>query len=315
MTGNKAPYATLFGLPYGNTKEIAEGAIIAFGMPVQSASPRRTGTALGPAAIRETSYDALHTYRASPSQTVVDLLTGRMRRLRTLRGSLDIGDLAFNGPVSTEDIARIAELSETIAAKGGLPVALGGDHRAFEGIVRGLQSGPNTPAIISISNKITLPAAVDAEPMPLAFLTSGATGELSPVLCVGVNGLQSGDGWQALERMGGIIVSADDIYDARATALATINRFVGDHQSLVFCIDLEVIDAGYAAGTPAANVGGLTPEQLIDLLNEIDHPHKIAGVALTNVAPKLDMRGLTELAAAEALLAVLDGHVFEEVSG
>lgn len=315
MTGTNQPFATLFGLPFGNVEDITEGAIVAFGMPTQSAPPRRIGTALGPSGIRESSCDSLQAYHTSPSQTVVDLSTGRTKKLRALGGSLDIGDLELNGPVSAGDIARIADLTEAIAAEGGLPIALGGDHRAFEGVLKGLQSGPDTPAIISISDKIALPAAVDTPPLPLATLASAATDRLSPLLCVGVNGLQSGEGWQALERMGGVVVSANEIYDAWAAALETINRFIGDHQSLFISIDLEVIDAGYAAGTPAVNVGGLTPEQLVDLLVEIDHPHTITGVAVTNVAPKLDARGLTELAAAEALLAVLDRHLFEEVSG
>lgn len=315
MTGNRAPFATLFGLPFGDTEKIAEGAIVAFGMPVQSASPRRIGTALGPAAIRATSCDALQAYRTSPSHTVVDISTGRTRRLRVRGGSLDMGDLEFNGQISMGGIDRIADLTEAIATEGGLPIALGGDHRTLEGFVRGLQSGPNIPAIISISDKFSLPAAVDAPPLPLATLVSAATDRTPPLLCVGVNGLQSGEAWQALERIGGIVVGADEIYDARAMALETINRFIGAHQSVVFCLDLEVIDAGYAAGTPAVNVGGLTPEQLVDLLNEIDRPAALAGVAVTNVAPHLDARGLTELAATEALLAVLDRHLFEEVSG
>ncbi len=314
MTGNSTPFATLFELPFGSAEEIVKGAIVAFGMPVQPASPRRVGTALGPAAIRQTSCEALQAYRASPSRTVVDLSTGQTKRLRVPEGSLDIGDLEFNGQVSMHDIACIANLTEGIAAYGGLPVALGGDYRALEGVVRGLQSGANSPAIISISDKITLPAAVDDSPLPLATLVSDPTELSPPLLCVGVNGLQSGAGWKALERVGGVIVTAEDLYDSRATAVDAINRFIGDHQSLMFCLDLEVIDAGYAAGTPAVNVGGLTPEQLLDLLRQIDQPRELAGVVVTNVAPNLDARGLTELAATEALVALLDHHLFEEVS-
>ncbi|MBT6275876.1 MAG: hypothetical protein HOI95_17295 [Chromatiales bacterium] len=83
---------------------------------------------------------------------------------------------------------------------------------------------------------------------------------------------------------------------------------------LACCIDLEVVDSGHAAGTPAINVGGLTPEQLVDLLFEIDFSHSLCAVAVTNVAPKLDARGLTELAATEALLAVIGSHLFDKVT-
>ena len=314
MTETTPPFATLFDLPFGKAEGIVNGAIVALGLPMQSASPRRIGTARGPAAIRKASSEALQAYRASPSQTVVDLSTGQTKRLRVPEGSLDIGDLALNGQVSTHDLIRIADLIAAIAAEGGLPVALGGDHRVLEGVIKGLQSSQDCPAIISISDKITLPAAVDAAPLPLATLVSPATEQPAPLLCIGVNGLQSGASWVALERGGGVVVTAEDLYESHAATLNTINRFIGDHPSLVFCLDLEVIDAGYAAGTPAVNVGGLTPEQLLDLLRQLDQPAELAGVVVTNVAPNLDARGLTELAASEALVALLEHHLFEEVS-
>jgi arginase family enzyme len=117
-----------------------------------------------------------------------------------------------------------------------------------------------------------------------------------------------------VDRIGGRIISADELYETRQQALETIDLFIKQNEPFVCCVDLEVVDAGHAAGTPSVNVGGLTPEQLIDLLSEIDISGSLAGVAITNVAPKLDGRGLTELAATEALLALLDSHLFDEIS-
>ena len=313
MAFPKIPFATLFGLPYRNQSEVVEGSIVAFGAPLQSAAPRRPGTESGPSAIRETSYDILQSYLASPSRTVIDISDGCAKRLQDYGGSLDLGDLPCDGQVSTNDIERIAQVAATIVAAGALPVLLGGDHRVFEGLVRGVNNSEGPSAIISFSDKIMLPSTIDAPPLPLAALTT-TTEDSCPALCVGVNGLQSAAAWDALDAVGGRSISADELYEARPRALKMINSFIRQNGSCVCCIDLEVVDSGHAAGVPLINVGGPTPEQLIELLSEIEVSKSLAGVAITNVAPKLDARGLTELAAAEALLALLDSQLFSEVT-
>ncbi len=313
MTGIDAPFATLFGFPFRNQSEVVQGSIVAFGAPVQSVAPRRTGAEFGPSAIRETSGDILQSYLASPSRTVVDLSNGRTTQLRDIAGSLDLGDLECDGQVSTHDVVQIAQVAAAIVDAGGLPVLLGGDQRVFEGLVRGVNESAGARAIISFSDRITLPTAIDAGPLPIAALAT-ASGDSSSVLCIGVNGLQSAADWVALDSIGGRIITADALHETPQQALETINLFIEQQGSCVCCIDLEVVDSGHAAGTPSVNVGGLTPEQLIDLLSETDISTSLAGVAVTNIAPKLDRRGLTELAAAEALLALLDSQLFLEVT-
>jgi agmatinase len=255
----------------------------------------------------------LEAYVASPSRTAVDLATGSARRLRALDTSLDLGDLDCTGQICAADITHITQATTSIVAAGGLPVLLGGDHRVFEGLVAGVSDTGGGPAILSISNNLTLPTTVDGEPLPLANMATDSEGS-RPLLCAGVNGLQSGEAWLALKQISGHIVTADELHDTPHRAHESINRFVGEQQSLVCCIDLEVLDSGHAAGTPGVNVGGITPEQLSELLAAIDFAKSLSGIAITNVAPKLDARGLTELAAAEALFSSLRGFLFDDVA-
>lgn len=123
--------------------------MVAFGAPVQSAHPRRAGTESGPSAIRAASCDVLQTWLSSPSRAAIDLSTGTARRLRDLGTSVDIGDLDCGGPVSTASIASVAQATAAIIEASGFPVLLGGDHRVFEGLVRGvhdLSTSPGNPA-------------------------------------------------------------------------------------------------------------------------------------------------------------------------
>lgn len=319
MVTTNAPFATLFDATFRRPDEIvagtiAPGSIVAFGAPLQSASPRRAGAEDGPAAVRESSCNLLQAYLASPSHTAVDFEAGTAWRLRESETISDLGDLDCGGQIVAGDIARIAQVTTRIVTAGGLPVLLGGDHRVFEGLVAGL--GERQPAMLVISDKLTLPATIDGAALPIAALASATARDegTCPVLCVGINGLQPGHAWDALEHIGGRIVSADELHDSPRQAFTTIQSFLEEHAELICCIDLEVVDAGHAAGTPAINVGGLTPEQLTDLLASMDISDKLAGLALTNVAPRRDVRGLSELAAAESLLASVRRRMFDEVA-
>ena len=91
-----------------------------------------------------------------------------------------------------------------------------------------------------------------------------------------------------------------------------IQAFLDKQGATILHVDMGVLDAGHAAGTPLPNVGGVTPEQLVELLGVISG-HELAGAVITNTAPGLDSRGITEHAAAAGLLAAIGGHLLDEV--
>ncbi|NKB54851.1 MAG: hypothetical protein GKS00_00785 [Alphaproteobacteria bacterium] len=305
---------TFAGFSFASPERLGSGDLAVFGVPLHSAPPRRQGCADGPLAVRDTSHALIQGYLDSPSHTVMDMDTGRARRLRDLQGCVDLGDLDCSGQITGTDIDRISDLVEAIAAAKACPVLLGGDSRSVEGLIRGLTAGGCEVGLLVISNNLMLPAVSGGEPVALAdLLGSPPHGSACPLLCAGTNGLQSGTAWSRLKDAGGRIVAADEIHDAFPDALARINTFLAAHQSIVVCLDLEVLDSGHAAGSPAVNVGGLSPEQLIALLSTIEFSGSLAGAAVTNVAPMRDPRGLTEVAAAESLLTLLGKRLFVEV--
>ena len=70
-------------------------------------------------------------------------------------------------------------------------------------------------------------------------------------------------------------------------------------------LDLNVVDTGYAAGSPGLNVGGFTPMELFAAMDRIAAAVRPAAVAVCNLAPHRDPRGHTERIAAEALHRLL----------
>jgi len=283
---------------FGTLDELKPAAIVILGVPADSPAPQRSGTAAGPLGLREASHAVLQPYLSSRSRTVTDIESGRKTRLRCDRAVLDIGDLLACNPWTSTVSQTVAKLVGEIVSQEAMPLLLGGDSRVVEALLDGLTIGGDAPACIVLSNKLI--------PVPNAS---------NAYLFVGINGLQPATQWKTCRDAGGIVLSAEHIHvNGIEAAIDTIDAYIFKNERLAVCLDLEILDSGYAAGTPGINVGGLTPEQLTVMLSGIDLADKLAGIAAVNVAPALDPRGLTEFAAMEALLAILDTQLFEDVS-
>ncbi len=283
---------------FGTLDDFSPKAIVILGVPVDSPAPQRPGTAAGPLGLREASHAVLQPYLSSPSQTVTDIETDRRTRLRGDSVLLDIGDLVACNPWSPTVSQTVAALVGEIVAHRAIPLLLGGDGRVAGALLDGLFTEGQPPACLVLSNKLMPAASTSKAP-----------------LFVGANGLQPATLWNACRDAGGTILSAEDIHaNGIEAAIDSIAAYVRANERLACCLDLEILDAGHAAGTPGINVGGLTPEQLMAILSGVPLAEKLAGIAVVNVAPALDPRGLTEFAAAEALLALLGTRLFERVA-
>ena len=89
--------------------------------------------------------------------------------------------------------------------------------------------------------------------------------------------------------------------------------FLKEQKRVFWHIDVSAVDTGHAAGTPTINIGGLDPEQILDILDQVSVHTRFAGCALTNVAPVFDKRGLSEYFAAEALSRVIAPVLWDRV--
>jgi len=307
---------TFAAFPERSLEEVSSDSIVVFGVPANSTLPRQAGCAGGPRAIRQATMSALASYFNSPSNTVVSLDTGKATRMRSDVNGVDLGDLADCTELSAETLQRIAHLTTAVVGEGGLPVLLGGDGRALNGLIDGLQSAAAPLGLLIISNRLDLPSARDLPRVAVSALLSADVGSKNcSLLVVGANGLQPHSNLTSMQRLNGSFVAAEEIHErGTQVALDAIQQFANENDRIVCVIDAEVLDTGYAAGTPGLNVGGLTPSQLVEILSESSLVPQLAGICVSNVAPSLDARGHSQYAAAEALLAVLDERLFKEVA-
>ena len=285
---------------YSCVESVRSGSLVVFGVSSDPLPPSRTGTADGPAALREASVEQLQPYFDSPSGSVVDLHRGITRKLRPGEIGVDLGDIDL--VESRRETARksVAVLTSRILDRGGVPVVLGGDGLAADGMLQAvIQDAPET-ALIRFAPKVPSPDQT-------VIVKHGA------LLCIGINGLQPLPAWKSVESENHSIHTSKSIDDGGVeTVKDEIQAFLDKQGATILHIDMGVLDTGHAAGTPIVNVGGLTPEQLVDLLGAISG-HELAGVVITNTAPGLDARGITEHAAAAGLLAAIGGHLLDEV--
>jgi agmatinase len=257
---------------------------------------------------------AFEDFLVSPSRTVIDLDTGIARRLKNEVDGVDLGDIDLDTLPNDVALGAATAGVGAICARGGVPVLLGGDAGIAECLLLGACRSSRPVGAIVLSPSLVLPATVDAKGRAIGELIATAgRGSVYGLLCIGTIGLQPKSAWDRLCEVGGHVLAAELVHTVGiAAAAAQVRDFVAQYERIICVIDLEVIDAGHAAGTPGITVGGLTPEQLIDLVKEARFGTKLAGIAVTNVAPDLDRRGHTEQVAALALHAALGEFLEEE---
>jgi len=273
-------------------EEASAGAITIVGAPLDPEPGYRSSTALGPNALRSAIKDVLNVFWSSPSGAIEDLDTGATVLLDQACPIIDIGDLA--SPLESEALNTICRL---IDSPGAIPVSLGGPRELGGSCAASVAALETNAALIHVSPTI---------------VSGDCPGGMSTCF-LGTNGLVPERLWQEAQSADATIISAGQIYESGVeSAVDTLEAFLRDQDAVFWHIDAAVIDSGHAAGTPNLNIGGLSPEQLIAILEAVAEQSRVVGCVVTNVAPTLDKRGLSEFVAAEALVRVLSPPLLQQ---
>lgn len=266
-------------------EEVSAGAITIVGAPLDPEPGYRSSTALGPNALRSAIKEVLNVFWSSPSGAIEDLDTGLSVFLNQACSIIDIGDLA--SPLESEAINYVCRL---IDSPGAIPVVLGGPRELSAACTASVAALETNAAFVHVSPAIVPGDCIGG--MNTCFL--------------GTNGLVPERLWQEAQSADATIISAGQIYDSGVeSAVNTLEALLRDQDAVFWHIDAAVIDSGHAAGTPNLNIAGLSPEQLIAILEGVAEESGVVGCVVTNVAPTFDKRGLSEFVAAEALVRVL----------
>ena len=302
-------FDTFAGIPQGSIEDVAVGVHAVFGVAMQSPAGRRAGASAGPTAIREAAAESVMPYRNQGDGAMVNLHTGTQTRLAHQPMVIDLGDVQGCELAGPGPLARVEKLAAAIDARSGVPVLLGGDHVLQGALLRGLVRRDRRLAFIMLTN--TLDACGD-------LLIPGARLDecLRDSVVIGLNGFQNERSWHRLREAGGQQIPADHIHASGLNQVQlAVQRLNQSGCAVCVLIDLEVIDSGFAAGTPGVDIGGLTPALFLALIDCLATIENLAGLSVVNCAPTLDARGHSEHLAAQALLKILGAFMFERAEG
>ena len=313
----KRAYNTLFDAPVFDGERNLEGCIGVVGMPSDWTHSSRIGARLGPEALRRATTRIMNEYVPESAGVFYDTLHGGSWRCNPNRWIVDLGDAGID-PTSVESTtASIAEMTELVRSRGGVPLALGGDHynsypaclgysRALTGIDPNRRFG-----YIQIDGHLDFSDRLGAWGHFNHATNGRRISELPNIVrgnmvWIGVTGWVSGEELNLIEAMGGKVYSSGDVHrlGAKKVAALAVEHATRGCDSLYLSMDIDAMDAGYLPGTGSIVHSGITPKQYCDILDVIAK-HPIDGMDIVEVAPTLDPSGRTEAIAAHLLYCVL----------
>jgi agmatinase len=104
--------------------------------------------------------------------------------------------------------------------------------------------------------------------------------------------------------MGFAQITADDVAERGASAVAAlVLERVGD-APLYVSVDIDVLDPAHAPGTGTPEAGGLTSRELLSLVRCLA-PARIVGADVVEVSPAYDHAEITAVAAAHVIYELL----------
>ncbi|GBE17794.1 agmatinase [archaeon BMS3Abin16] len=250
---------------------LAEAKFAVLGIPFDSSESYRTGSRLGPNAIREASRD-IEDYDLEDGSDLLNL------------SICDLGDLEVSFGNYSETEKRAVETITEIIGAGAVPVCLGGEHTITYFAAKALKKD---------IFYVVFDAHLDYRDgyIENRFSHASVTRRLAElvgaenILVVGVRSASSEELAEA-KKDGLHYISAIDFYRDRAGAQKKIESLTAG-RSVYLSIDLDAVDPSEARGVCNPEPGGLYYRDLVETLDFLKDC-QITGMDLTELAPAYD---------------------------
>ncbi|MEW9918730.1 agmatinase [Marimonas sp. MJW-29] len=272
------------------TKDLAGAEIAITGVPFDQAVTNRTGTRLGPRAIREAS--ALQT-PDPPYGWGFDVLSER--------AIIDYGDVAFDYGHVAKFPQTLNEHIRTILSADVATVTLGGDHFITLPILKAYAEkyGPISLLQFDAHSDSWIDDDMDRIDHGTFVYKAIKQGIIDPATSVQV-GIRTTNP----DTMGVATIDAREVHERGPQAAAMrIKEVLGDNPCYL-TFDIDALDPAYAPGTGTPVWGGLTSAQAAIMLRELAGIN-IMGGDVVEVSPPFDTTGATAIAGAHVAVEIL----------
>ncbi len=224
------------------------------------------------------------------------LLPARQIRL------VDCGDVDKQTPDGAPNPARITAAIQSILNRGAMPIALGTDEGGFIPFVRAY-SGYDNLCVVHID------AHIDWRHERHGVLEGYSSGMrrasempwVNAMAQVGLRGIGSARQQEIDDALafGSVFIRAREVHRNGIEACAA-RIPAADHYLIT--IDADALDTAIAPGVLFPSPGGLTFDEVTDLVREIASKGRIAGISMFEVRPERDINGLTASTCAQLIL-------------
>ena len=271
--------------------------VAVLGAPYDFGTQWRTGTRMGPRAIREAStlfsFGHAGAYDHEDDVTYLDQSKCKI---------VDIGDADIIHTDTMQSHKNIEKGVRAILKAGAIPVVMGGDHSV------------NIPCINAFSDEepfhlIQVDAHLDfvdvrhgvryghGNPMRRAAEKDYVKG-LSQI---GIRNVSSttAEGYEDARSMGSDIMS---VRQFRKMGVEQVLARIPAGERYYVTIDIDGFDPSIAAGTGTPSHGGFMYYEVLELMDGLTKQGDIIGMDLVEVAPDYDPSGSTQILAAQILL-------------
>ncbi len=272
------------------SKDLSGVDIAVTGVPFDQAVTNRTGTRLGPRAIREASSlqspDAPYGWGYDPLSEL---------------NIIDYGDLAFDYAMVRNFPEALRMHIKGILEAGAASVCLGGDHYISFPILKAYAEKYGPLSLLQFDAHTDTWADDNMERIDhgTMFYKAIKLGLIDPARSVQV-GIRTDNP----ETCGMNIIDAREVHESGPVAVAAkIRDILGDHPTYL-SFDIDGLDPAYAPGTGTPVWGGLTSAQASSILRDIAGVN-LAGGDVVEVSPPFDTTGATAIAAAHVAMEII----------
>lgn len=256
---------------------------ILFGVPFEKTSSFRHGADKGPFEIRQASWN----FERYDLRTTVSFDNIAVH---------DYGDLDVKALTSRQVFENTKNLTTSVLNKKKIPVALGGDHSITPGIVAAF---PNNTAVLSLDAHLDFRERYKNDPLNHACVIRRIADHIDVhnIALLGVRSAEKEEHDQA-KKLG---VRFTDAFTIRSEGLAEIIEKTKKYlkgKPVYLTVDIDVIDPAYAPGTSTPEPFGLTPEDVLAIIDAFSP--SLIGFDVVEVCPPYD-HGQTAVLAAKLI--------------
>lgn len=290
------------GLPRCEDLDALDAHIALVGVPwgvPASMESSRAPSSEAPAAIREESLRFGRYLSHEDIDLGGPLLAGKDIRI------VDCGDVAMTPADLAANSAATTAVIRAIRERGAVPMILGGDHSIPIPTMRAYDNLRNV-TFLQVDAHLDYRDEVNGVREGLSSGTRRAS-ELpyvGKIVQVGLRGVGSARAQDVADgrTRGNALVTAREVHE-RGIGVAL--DAIPDGTDIYITFDMDGVDLSIAPGVNSPAFGGLDYWQATDLLQGAARKGRIVGFDMVEVAPRLDVRGMTSMLAARLILNLI----------